>query len=109
MTSNPGQVEMMDDSARAASNSNFKVSKQQLVDVIECYRQRKYVEDIEYIKNDLKGIESLLEALDVNPQVGISATSLEARNQAFGNHLKELPTQTPFFTLLIGTLEDFML
>ena len=100
---------MMNDSSRAANNANFKVSKQQLVDVIEKYRQRTYVEDIESIKNDLKGIESLLEALDVDPQVGISATTLDARNQAFGNHRKELPTQTPFFTLLLATLEDFML
>ena len=97
---------MMNDSSRAASNANFKVSKQQLVDVIEKYRQRTYVEDIEVIQNDLKGIESLLEALDVDPQVGISATTLDARNQAFGNHHKDLPTQTPFFTLLLATLED---
>ena len=40
---------MINDSSRAASNANFKVSKQQLVDVIEKYRQRTYVEDIEVI------------------------------------------------------------
>jgi hypothetical protein len=27
----------------------------------------------------------------------------------FGNHHKELPSQTPFYVLLFGTLEDFML
>ena len=58
---------MMDDSSRAANNANFKVTKKQLVDVIEKYRQRTYVEDIEMICNELKGIESLLEALDVDP------------------------------------------
>lgn len=83
---------MMDDSSRAAIAANFKVSKKQLVDVIEKYRQRTYVEDIEMITGELKGIESLLEALDVDPQVGISATTLDARNQAFGNHMKELPS-----------------
>lgn len=83
---------MMDDSSRAAIAANFRVSKQQLVDVIEKYRQRTYVEDIEMITGELKGIESLLEALDVDPQVGISATTLDARNQAFGNHMKELPS-----------------
>jgi len=82
---------MMDDSSRAAIAANFKVSKQQLVDVIEKYRQRTYVEDIEAITGELKGVESLLEALNVDPQVGISATSLDARNQAFGNHKKDLP------------------
>jgi beta-lactamase class D len=71
---------MMDDSSRAAHNANFKITKQQLVNAIECYRQRKYVEDIDYIKNDLKGIDSILEALDVSPDSGISATSLEVRN-----------------------------
>jgi len=109
MTNRPGEVEMMDDSSRAANNANFKVTKQQLVEAIECYRQRKYVEDINYIKNDLNGVESLLEALDVNVDAGISVTSLNIRDQVFGNHVKELPTQTPFWVLLIGTLEDFML
>jgi magnesium-transporting ATPase (P-type) len=54
-------------------------------------------------------MESLMEALDVKKDAGISTTSLHIRDQVFGNHQKELPSQTPFFTLLIGTLEDFML
>ena len=106
---NVAEVEMMDDSSRAANNANYKVSKQQLIDVIECYRQRKYVEDLEYIKNELHGMDSLLEALDVTQDSGISAMSLGTRNAVFGNHDKAMPTQTSFFVLLFGTLEDFML
>jgi hypothetical protein len=73
-------IEMMDDSKRAANHANFKVNRQQLIDLIECYRQRKYVEDIEYIQTTLKGIPALLEALDVNPTTGISSKDLKIRD-----------------------------
>jgi Ca2+-transporting ATPase len=54
-------------------------------------------------------MDSLLEALDVSPDAGISATSLDARNQAFGNHHKDPEELTPFWELVLGTLEDPML
>jgi len=56
----------MDDSTRARM-ANYKVTKKELEDVVEFYRQRKYVEDIEYIQGTLKGMQNLLDALDVNP------------------------------------------
>jgi hypothetical protein len=40
--------------------------------LVEKYRQRKYVDDIDYIKNELKGIQGLLEALDVTLEKGIT-------------------------------------
>ena len=54
----------------------FKVKKEQLEALVECYRQRKYVEDIDYIQKNLKGMSSLLDALDVNPDQGVMTTSL---------------------------------
>jgi hypothetical protein len=45
-------------------------------------------------------MDNLLEALDVNPDTGISAMSLGTRSAVFGNHMKEIPTQTSFFLLL---------
>ena len=43
-------IGVMDDEDRAANNANYKVTKQQLIDLIENYRQRKYVEDINYLQ-----------------------------------------------------------
>ena len=88
---NGGQGAILDDSSRAAQNANYKITKKQLIDVIEAYRQRKYVEDIDYIKNELNGIDSVLEALDVTEEAGISATSLESRTAVFGTHHKDPP------------------
>ena len=44
-----GGIEMMADHDRAANNANYKVNKQQLIDLIENYRQRKYIEDLNYL------------------------------------------------------------
>lgn len=43
-----------------------------MITLVEKYRQRKYVDDIDYIKNELKGIQGLLEALDVTLDNGIT-------------------------------------
>jgi len=45
----------MDDSLRAANKAQYKVSRDQLITLIEAYRQRKYVEDIQYLKDELNG------------------------------------------------------
>tara|TARA_B110000285_G_C15132679_1_gene624726 strand:+ start:80 stop:352 length:273 start_codon:yes stop_codon:yes gene_type:complete len=89
--------------------NGFRVSKQQLIDVIECYRQRKYIEELTYIKDKLGGIKNVLDGLDVNPDQGIDATSLQARTEAFGDHAKEKPQRTPFCDLVWESLQDFML
>jgi hypothetical protein len=50
MTQDRGpETELMDDSTRAQAG-NYKVSRKELEAVVECYRQRTYVEDIEYIQ-----------------------------------------------------------
>jgi hypothetical protein len=43
-----------------------------LIALVEKYRQRKYVDEIDYLKNELKGINGLLEALDVTLDYGIT-------------------------------------
>lgn len=40
---------------------------------------------------------------------GISSTTLEGRNEAFGTHKKEPPERTGFCTMLLEALDDFML
>lgn len=55
----------MDDSSKAAANAQFKVNRDQLEKLIEHYRQRKYVEDLEYMTDELNGSAGLLESLNV--------------------------------------------
>ena len=73
-----GETELMDDSTRA--QLHYKVTKKELEALIQCYLQRKYIEDIEYINGTLKGIDCLLEALDTSEEGGISTESLAGRD-----------------------------
>jgi len=59
--------------------------------LIECYRQRKYVEDIQYLNDELNGSVGLREALDVTLEEGTSVHSLETREAVFGTNFKEGP------------------
>jgi magnesium-transporting ATPase (P-type) len=77
--------------------------------LVEKYRQRKYVDDIDYIKGELKGINGLLESLDVTLEKGISLESIADRTEVFGTNHKDPPGRTPFLTLLLDALDDFML
>ena len=77
--------------------------------MVECYRQRKYVEELDYLKNELKGTKALCESLDVNPETGINSQSTDVRTTIFGTHHKDLPERTPFLTLVLEALDDFML
>ena len=70
--------------------SKFGVTKQQMIDIIEAYRQRSYVEDMQVIEK-LGGTTGILQALQVDPKVGISAASLDERTEAFGTHHKDPP------------------
>ena len=66
----------MNDSVRAEQNIKFKVTQKELMALVEKYRQRKYADDIDYIKNEMKGINGLLESLDVTFEKCISLNSL---------------------------------
>lgn len=44
--------------------------------VIDLYKERKYVEDIDYIENELGGIPELLGGLKTSLAEGISSHSL---------------------------------
>jgi len=100
--------EIDDDAARAA-NSPYRVTAVELRTIIEKYRQRIYIDDIEYIEGHLGGIESILDKLDLDPTAGASANSLEAREDAFGTNFKPPPRRTGFCVLLYQALDDFML
>ena len=97
-----------DDAARAAS-SKYQVTAEELRTIIEKYRQREYIDDIEYIEGHLGGVESILDKLDLDATAGASANSLHDREAAFGTNFKPPPTRTGFCVLLYQALDDFML
>jgi len=85
------------------------VTAEELRTIIEKYRQREYVDDLDYIENHLGGVESILDKLDLDPTAGASANSLGAREAAFGTNFKPPPQRTGFCVLLYQALDDFML
>ena len=85
------------------------MTAEELRTIIEKYRQREYVDDIDYIEGHLGGVESILDKLDLDPTAGASATSLAAREEAFGTNYKPPPQRTGFCKLLYLALDDFML
>jgi magnesium-transporting ATPase (P-type) len=98
----------MDDSVRAQAH-NFKVTKEQLIKLVECYRQRTYVEDLDYIQDALQGPAQLLASVDCSADQGIQTSTCDARVACFGSNHKDPPTRTPFCQLLYAALDDFML
>jgi magnesium-transporting ATPase (P-type) len=61
------------------------------------------------MRDELKGMDAVLEALNVDPEQGISLLSLDEREAAFGTHYKPPPERTPFFRILLNALDDLML
>jgi hypothetical protein len=57
MTTGGGGAVEMNDSYRAEMKSNYVYSRQQLKKIIDLYKERKYVEELEYIDKDLEGID----------------------------------------------------
>jgi len=64
---------------------------------------------LDYIGNELGGFTNLLSALDVNVDQGISHSSIQSRNNAFGDNYKAPQERTPFCDLVKETFKDFML
>ena len=99
----------MIDSVKAAKHANFNTDKEKLITIVEGYRQRKYIEEMEIILNQLNGANGLLNALNTDIKQGISAQSLDARDSVFGSNAKDPPTRTGFCKMVLAALDDFML
>lgn len=108
MTTAADGVEL-NDSTRAEKKLDYVYNRHQLKKVIDIYREKTYVEDLDYIKGELGGIDAILEGLKTSIDGGISSNTLEGRNDAFGTHKKEPPERTGFCTMLKEALDDFML
>lgn len=103
-----GAVEI-NDTYRAETKTNYVYNREQLKTIIDKYKERKYIEDIDYIQNELGGMQALVEGLKTSLEEGITTDSLEGRNTAFGDHKKDPPQRTGFCTMLLAALDDFML
>lgn len=89
--------------------TDYMYTREKLKKVIDLYKERKYIEELDYIRNDLEGIPTLLSGLKTSLEEGISSNSLQGRNDVFGTHAKEPPERTGFCTMLKEALDDFML
>ncbi len=90
-------------------NTKFKIKLSTLVDLIESYRNRKYDEDIKFIKEQLSGMEGLAQSLETDLNDGLVPNDLDERDLAFGSNAKEPAKRTPFCKLLLMALDDLML
>jgi magnesium-transporting ATPase (P-type) len=57
----------------------------------------------------LKGVPALLDALDVNPTVGLNPKDFAIRDAVFGSNYRAPMKRTPFCKLVASALDDFML
>ena len=109
ITERPLNTEMSDLQAEGGRNGKFNFSKQSLKKVVDLYKERKYVEELNYINDTLGGMENILNGLQTTVQNGVCEHTLEDRTMQFGTHYKEPPERTGFCQMLKDALDDFML
>lgn len=80
-----------------------------MMDLVDRYRKRKYCEEIEVVRDEHKGTEGMLKALDSDINEGIKAQSLDIRKQVFGSHEKPKPELHSFCSMVRAALDDLML
>lgn len=87
----------------------YQFDREELKKVIDLYKERKYVEELDYITKTLGGSEGLSKGLNTSLEKGITESSLKEREEKFGTNYKPPPERTGFCELLLGALDDFML
>lgn len=87
----------------------YSFDREQLKKVIDLYKERKYIDELEYIKDNLKGSSGIFDGLKTSLEKGITESSTVEREQTFGTNYKPPPERSGFFELLLEALDDFML
>eukprot|EP00343_Euplotes_focardii_P007905 CAMPEP_0205819478 /NCGR_PEP_ID=MMETSP0206-20130828/1867_1 /ASSEMBLY_ACC=CAM_ASM_000279 /TAXON_ID=36767 /ORGANISM="Euplotes focardii, Strain TN1" /LENGTH=1118 /DNA_ID=CAMNT_0053113125 /DNA_START=29 /DNA_END=3385 /DNA_ORIENTATION=+ len=100
---------MADGEEQQVINTKFGVKRDDLVDLIELYRGRKFDEDLKGLKGDYNGVEGIAEKLHSDPRNGIIPNDLDERDEAFGSNKKEPSKRNSFCKLFLMALDDFML
>ena len=96
------------------------VALDQLIQIVEGYRQRRYNEDMLCVDNlggkshflfngGVIGSHSLMEKLNTSLEKGLTPHDFDARTQFFSSNFKAPPKMTPYWRLFLAALDDFML
>lgn len=72
-----------------------------LVDIIEAYRQRNFDDDMTIIKEKFEGEEGIAQKLKTSLSDGLLGNDFAARDRYFGSNQKAPPTRTGFWTLFM--------
>jgi Ca2+ transporting ATPase len=89
--------------------NHFDIDLDQCVDLVEDYRNRKFDEDLNTIKNKFGGIEGLGAKLKTDIHTGLKGDDFEIRDDVFGSNTKEKPKRTGFCKLFFMAMDDLML
>jgi hypothetical protein len=67
-------------------NEDFEVEMEQLIELVELYRNRKFDEDFQSIKENYQGAEGLAQKLKSNIKDGLSGDDFEERDLEYGSN-----------------------
>ena len=87
----------------------FSITLDQLVSVVENYRNRKFDEDITVLKHKHEGIDGLWDRLKTSIKGGIDVMTLQDREDDFGSNKKDPQKISGFWYLFFSAMNDFML
>jgi magnesium-transporting ATPase (P-type) len=86
----------------------FGVKSEDLVGLVELYKNRKYDEDLRALRNKFDGTEGLTMKLNCDPVNGIVPDDLEERSRLFGNNSFTLLKRTSFFMVMLMVLRQLV-
>lgn len=89
--------------------SNLKIFLDQLVELVESYRNRQFDEDIQKLKDEYGGTEGVAEKLKTSLTNGLVGDDLLRREDVFGTNKKDPPERAGLCNLWLGALDDLML
>lgn len=81
----------------------------ELVELVESYRNRQFDEDFQMLKDKFGGNEGLARKLRSSITDGLLGDDFAKRDAAFGSNMKEPPERSGFWSLFLGALDDLML
>jgi hypothetical protein len=99
----------LNDSERAEKRGSFGISKEAFIKLVDAYKCRKFTEDLEIMKNEMGGVDKILEALKVDEDKGIDSISKPERDAVYDSNHKDPPEPTHFCEFCWEVLQDLML
>ena len=67
-------------------NEDFEVELEQLIELVELYRNRNFDEDFQAIKSNYQGTEGLAQKLRTNIKDGLTGDDFEERDLEYGSN-----------------------